>query len=54
MTQLALKRKCDRGKHVASWRIGVYLAVLSVISWVTVSTVTDPQGGDLNVRDNAA
>ena len=37
-----------------SWRIGVYIAVLSVISLISVSTVKDPQGVDLNVRDNAA
>jgi len=37
-----------------SWRIGIYIAVLSVISLITVSTVKDPQGVDLNVRDDAA
>jgi hypothetical protein len=36
-----------------SWRIGVYIAVLSAISLITVSTVKDPQGVDLNVRDGA-
>jgi metabolite-proton symporter len=36
-----------------SWRIGVYIAVLSVISLIAVSTVKDPQGIDLNVRDGA-
>jgi metabolite-proton symporter len=37
-----------------SWRIGVYIAVLSAISLITVSTVKDPQGIDLNVRDSGA
>jgi metabolite-proton symporter len=37
-----------------SWRIGVYIAVLSAISLITVSTVKDPQGIDLNVRDGGA
>jgi metabolite-proton symporter len=36
-----------------SWRIGVYIAVLSAISLTAVSTVKDPQGIDLNVRDGA-
>jgi metabolite-proton symporter len=36
-----------------SWRIGVYIAVLSAISLIAVSTVKDPQGIDLNVRDGA-
>jgi MFS family permease len=39
------------GTSGESWRVGVYIAVLSVISLVTVSTIKDPQGVDLNVND---
>ena len=34
-----------------SWRIGIYIAVLSLISLIAVSTVKDPQGVDLNASD---
>ena len=34
-----------------SWLIGVYIAVLSVISFVAVSLVRDPMGVDLNDRE---
>jgi MFS family permease len=37
-----------------SWRIGVYIAVLSLISLIVVSTVKDLQGVDLNVRDTGS
>jgi metabolite-proton symporter len=37
-----------------SWRIGVYIAVLSLISLIVVSTVKDPQGIDLNMRDTGS
>jgi metabolite-proton symporter len=42
------------GSTGESWRIGVYIAVLSLISLITVSTVKDPQGIDLHVNDSAA
>jgi MFS family permease len=34
-----------------SWLIGVYIAILSVISFVAVSLVKDPMGVDLNDRE---
>ena len=34
-----------------SWLVGLYLLVLCIISFVTVSLVKDPQGVDLNVRE---
>jgi metabolite-proton symporter len=40
------------GTYGESWRIGVYIAVLAVISLIAVSTIRDPQGVDLNVRDS--
>ena len=42
------------GTSGESWRIGVYIAVLSAISLITVSTVKDPKGIDLNVHDSDA
>jgi MFS family permease len=39
------------GTYGESWRVGLYIAVLAVISLVAVSTIRDPQGVDLNVRD---
>ena len=37
-----------------SWRVGLYIAVLAVISLIAVSTIKDPQGVDLNVQDRGA
>ena len=34
-----------------SWLIGLYIAILSVISFVAVSLVNDPKGVDLNVKE---
>ncbi|HTT13152.1 MAG TPA: MFS transporter [Burkholderiaceae bacterium] len=34
-----------------SWLIGVYLVILTVISYVAVSRVKDPQGVDLNIKE---
>lgn len=34
-----------------SWLVGLYLLVLCVISFLTVSLVKDPQGVDLNVKE---
>ena len=34
-----------------SWLIGVYIAILSAISFVAVSLVKDPMGVDLNDRE---
>lgn len=42
------------GTYGESWRVGVYIAVLALISLVAVSTIKDPQGIDLNVNDSAA
>jgi hypothetical protein len=39
------------GSYGESWRVGVYIAVLALISLITVSTIKDPQGVDLNVND---
>jgi len=39
------------GTYGESWRVGLYIAVLAVISLIAVSTIRDPQGVDLNVRD---
>ena len=39
------------GTYGESWRIGVYIAVLAVISLIAVSTIRDPQGVDLHVHD---
>jgi MFS family permease len=39
------------GTYGQSWGIGVYILVLSLISLIAVSTVKDPQGIDLHVRD---
>ena len=37
-----------------SWLIGVYIAILSVISLIAVSTVSRVEGGDLNATDDPA
>ncbi|WP_338831164.1 MFS transporter [Bradyrhizobium sp. 27S5] len=39
------------GTYGQSWRVGVYIGVLALISLITVSTIKDPQGVDLNVHD---
>jgi MFS family permease len=39
------------GTYGQSWRIGIYIAVLSLISLIAVSTIKDPQGIDLHVHD---
>jgi metabolite-proton symporter len=39
------------GTYGESWRVGVYIMVLSVISLIAVSTIKDPMGVDLHVRD---
>jgi MFS family permease len=39
------------GAYGESWRVGLYIAILAVISLIAVSTIRDPQGVDLNVRD---
>jgi MFS family permease len=39
------------GTYERSWGIGVYMLVLSLISLVAVSTIKDPRGIDLHVRD---
>jgi MFS family permease len=40
------------GTYGESWRVGLYIAVLAVISLIAVSTIRDPQGVDLNVHDS--
>lgn len=42
------------GTYGESWRIGVYIMILTVISLIAVSTIRDPQGVDLNVHDSGA
>ena len=39
------------GTYGASWLVGAYIAVLSLVSLIAVSTIKDPRGVDLNVRD---
>jgi MFS family permease len=39
------------GTYGESWRVGVYIAVLAVISLIAVSTIRDPKGVDLHVHD---
>jgi MFS family permease len=39
------------GTYGESWRIGVYIAALAVISFAAVSTIRDPRGVDLNVQE---
>jgi MFS family permease len=39
------------GTSGESWRIGVYIAALAVISFAAVSTIRDPRGVDLNVHE---
>ena len=34
-----------------SWLIGIYLVILTVISYIAVSLVRDPQGVDLDIRE---
>ncbi|MDB5611762.1 MAG: transporter [Bradyrhizobium sp.] len=40
------------GTYGESWRVGVYIAILSVISLIAVSTIRDPKGVDLHVHDS--
>ena len=42
------------GAYGESWRIGIYVAILGLISLAAVTSIKDPQGVDLNVRDNDA
>jgi MFS family permease len=42
------------GTYGESWRIGVYIMILAVISLIAVSTIKDPQGVDMNVHDSGA
>jgi MFS family permease len=39
------------GTYGQSWLIGVYMVVLTVISFIAVSLVKDPQGVDLNIKE---
>jgi metabolite-proton symporter len=39
------------GTYHVSWYVGVYVAVLALISLIAVSTLKDPQGVDLNITD---
>jgi metabolite-proton symporter len=39
------------GTYGESWRIGIYIAVLALISLIAVSTIRDPKGVDLHVHD---
>ena len=39
------------GTYGESWRVGLYIAVLAVISLIAVSTIKDPKGVDLHVHD---
>jgi MFS family permease len=39
------------GTYGESWRIGVYIAALAVISFAAVSTIRDPRGVDLNAHE---
>jgi metabolite-proton symporter len=40
------------GTYGESWRIGIYVAILAVISLIAVSTIRDPKGVDLHVHDS--
>jgi MFS family permease len=40
------------GTYGESWRVGLYIAVLALISLIAVSTIKDPKGVDLNVHDH--
>jgi MFS family permease len=40
------------GTYGESWRIGIYIAVLALISLIAVSTIRDPKGVDLHVHDS--
>ncbi len=42
------------GAYGESWRIGIYIGLLAMVSLIAVSTIRDPQGVDLNVRDGEA
>jgi MFS family permease len=42
------------GTYGESWRVGLYIAVLAVISLIAVSTIKDPKGADLNVHDHGS
>jgi MFS family permease len=39
------------GTYGESWRIGIYIMILAVISLIAVSTIRDPKGVDLHVHD---
>ena len=39
------------GTSGESWRVGAYITLLAVISFAAVSSIRDPRGVDLNVRD---
>jgi MFS family permease len=41
------------GTYAASWGIGVYIMILAIISFAAVSSIKDPRGIDLNVRDSS-
>jgi MFS family permease len=40
------------GTYGESWRVGVYIMVLAIISFAAVTSFRDPQGVDLHVRDS--
>ena len=42
------------GTYGESWRVGVYIMVLAIISFAAVTSFKDPKGIDLNVRDSGA
>jgi MFS family permease len=42
------------GTYGESWRVGAYIMVLSVVSLIAVSTIRDPWGVDLNLRESDA
>jgi MFS family permease len=39
------------GTYGQSWLIGVYMVILTVISYIAVSLLKDPQGVDLNIKE---
>jgi MFS family permease len=39
------------GTYGRSWSVGIYILILTLISLIAVSTVKDPKGVDLHVRD---
>jgi MFS family permease len=40
------------GTYGESWRVGVYIMVLAIISFAAVTSFKDPKGVDLHVRDS--